>query len=529
MRKDKTSAAGNTARLTLSPSLPSEGNDDDPLELLAVDQLGLTSYLRARANRRLSSRFCPACGVPLTIYNLGFLRPLGDGMIVGCESPMCHLRLRDWAGPPSGTEVDRSLLGGARSDRALAMAAAASPGPLGLYGLDTLSSKAIDLSPYLGAGALGVVGAVAIMAVAQPAKAEWVAALIAKAGRGGYRIAAQHQMARHVTRTLTSGAEAYGNAAPEGVLGARPVKIKWVGPDDEEYWDDKDGKTILVMRWKERRGKNVANAMLSYLEGSLIPDARDSVDATTMKAVDHTVAAEILRGEQARIAVRELNERKDRLADEDPELKQEIVHTDQIAGAGLLTRLQLPEYLRIGRPLASWGTAEGYPPETSKFAKWVYQLATRKPGDDSVNLSFRGRFINVSVVLVGPKVNEPKHNTAPYHGAIARHRRRNADVVYLLARDGNIEGASCVYHEAKAEDYVRSATSETFALRTDFKERSKLDRTHAFVGRLWMERRSDRGFADQHYSATARRWEDVRPVSTVAGWQGRSGRGFGPA
>jgi hypothetical protein len=240
------------------------------------------------------------------------------------------------------------------------------------------------------------------------------------------------------------------------------------------------------MRRSRHHEENMAHALMAYLPKALLPRARRYVDKPTMQAADFTIAKAILASQDQRPGALDVffDEHLDPARDDDTELKDRLVEIDEIDLHGWLLRVVLPEFRHLGDQLHPGEVDARCISDAKAFVSWLYRLAARAPGDDSLPLSYEGRFIRVAVVLVANRFKLQEKGTEPYRKQAKRLIYSSGyDAVYLMGRDDNMYAVKAIFEQLKGDGRVASSGCYEYALRADFRKR-KLNRERAIIACL---------------------------------------------
>ena len=341
-----------------------------------------------------------------------------------------------------------------------------------------------DLAPILTKVGLPLVVIVSIAYVLLvPERAEkvagWIWAFIARI----FKKADKTAVALRVQGEINTARAVLLKNAPEDLIEGK-LKIRW-NDAETAHAAVRDGDVVVFMRPAKHQEENVANALMTYLPKALIPRARRYVDRDTMRAVDLTVAKGVLGvTENAPGVLDSFFEKHLEPACADEEMRTRVLQMDEIDLHGWLARVLLPEFRLLGDQLYPGEPTNPCFSDAAAFADWLHKLAAREPGDESLPLAYRGRFLRVGVVLVANRYKLAERGIEPYRKQAKRLiYSGDYEAVYLMGRDDNIPAVLEIARRLEGDGRVVEGYSHVFRLRSDFKKR-KLWREKAVIACL---------------------------------------------
>ena len=268
---------------------------------------------------------------------------------------------------------------------------------------------------------------------------------------------------------------------PEGTVEGK-LKLRW-STSEEAQSLLRDGEVVVFMQRSRHHEENVAHALMVYLPKAILPRARRYLDGTTMEAVDLTLAKIVLGRSAAERGVLDVlyEQHLDPACEADAELSKKVVEMDEIDLHGWLLRVLLPEYRRLGNQLHPSEPDARSRADADSFARWLHDLAARKPGDVKKPLSYEGSHLRVAIVFVAHWEKLEKQGVEPY-----RKRAKSLiysgkyEAVYLMARDRNMWAVKEIVAKLQNDGRVDATSVFEFRLRPDFAKR-RLNRVHAIV------------------------------------------------
>jgi hypothetical protein len=346
--------------------------------------------------------------------------------------------------------------------------------------------------PYVGGGIFVVLIGLAIWVVSNPEKAEriagWIASLVSKVWRKADRAAVAWRVQGDIN---TARAELLGSI-PEGIL-ERDIKIRWTSGEQAEALL-KDGEVLVCMQRSDHHERNVANAIMAFLPKTMLPQARRYLDADRMHAADLILAKGMLTKDGKRPGALNVffRDHLDPAREKSSDLRKMIDELDAVDLHGWLTRVLLAEYLGLGEALYPSEPDLEALREAERLARWLYGLAKREPGEESLSLTFVGRYFRVAIIFVGIKSTLEERGTKPYRKKAKTHiYRQRFNSVYLMARDDKMKAVESLAVDLESDGLVAGVEVFEYPLRHDFLARYGLDRSSAVLACVRRKRGAD--------------------------------------
>jgi hypothetical protein len=293
-------------------------------------------------------------------------------------------------------------------------------------------------------------------------------------------------VARRIESEINTATSRLLENAPQEIVQGK-LRIEWRDADEAEAILRGADEVVVFMPYSARHEDNVARALMLYLRKAVVSKARRYLDKTTMRAVDFTLAKSLMSDVEAtRGSLEVFYERYlDPACADDKTLKLKMFELDELDLHGWLVQVLLPEFRRIGEWLHPSMPEPENAHESEEFAEWLYRLAGRKAGEESVPRSFDGDHLRVAVIFVAAPKRLRQQGIEPYRKEAKRLiYSREYDAVYLMARDGNMWAARAVTNKLASDGLVNAASFYEFPLRADFAKRKSLGREKGCVGCL---------------------------------------------
>lgn len=350
-------------------------------------------------------------------------------------------------------------------------------------------TEVLTLAPLVGIPTL-----LLLYVLFNPDKAEKIAGWIVALGARLWHSLDRRAVALKVQGDVNDACTGLFKSAPKGLLESK-LRIKWADAEDAKAVVE-SGEVIVFMRRGPHHSENVAHALMAYLPKALLRRARRYVDESTVRAADLTVAKAVLCSDSASEGALDVlyEEHLDPAADDG--LEARLKELDEIDLHGWLVRVLLPEFRRLGNRLHPAPPQPEITAETEKFARWLGRIASKKPGDTSESLVFRGKYFRVGLIFVAMRTTLETKGTEPYRKRAKRYLWSDLDAVYLMARDRNMEAAVEVADAISREGIVEPPVTLTYRLREDFAAR-RIARERACLISLRRARSGDPGAAEE--------------------------------
>lgn len=327
---------------------------------------------------------------------------------------------------------------------------------------------------------IGLVGALIAYLLLMPERAErvagWVFGITAICIQSLDRAAVAYK----VQGAVNSMRAEWQENAPD--LLEKKLRVKWASVDEAEA-QLRDGEVLVVMQRARNTDENVAHAVMAYLPKALLSRARPYLDKERMRAADLVIAKSLFAHNESNGGASDVFYEKHLgpARAESAEIRKKIEEMDGIDLEGWLTRILLAEYQILGRQLYPGEPDVACVRDGEQFARWLHSLSTRKPGDKTGSLTYRGRYFRIAVILVARKDLLERRGLAPYRRRAKRYLYRDKmDAVYIMGRDETIAPVQALGDALEGDARVASVTRYVYPLRGDFKKR-KLNRDHAAV------------------------------------------------
>lgn len=205
-------------------------------------------------------------------------------------------------------------------------------------------------------------------------------------------------------------------------------EIEWVTPGNQGTLI-KPGKVIVKLSFSNDRDRNIYNAAMTFVRGTLIRGTKPFLSANTSRALDLLVTRNLLL-ETNRQALDIFNER---FSTEDESNRDTFYKLEEIDEEGLFKRILLQEYHYLGQRIGGRAPRAEHSQEADSFRDWLHDLATRE-SSDKTDLKFDGKYIRVGVILVASDDTYSKYGIDPYLRRANQYAADSFQIIYLLSR-----------------------------------------------------------------------------------------------
>lgn len=234
------------------------------------------------------------------------------------------------------------------------------------------------------------------------------------------------------------------------------IRIEWQHVEKEgEVFIEKD-EIIIRLGYRTDLIRNFVNALLLYLQESLLPDTRTYLHAPLFESIKFCVALDICE-ERGREARRYLFDKFYRpLIRKEPQISEYMGRVSSLYEQGLFTSLFLPFLSILGERLMSEGVVPSWDveEEIKEFLEFLYNIAKkeeyeREKGEEPP-LQFIKKYIKIGVVLVARR--DKRESFTPHYKRTCMHFEEGAEFVFVMGRGKiNIEGVKWISKKLSAE------------------------------------------------------------------------------
>ena len=218
----------------------------------------------------------------------------------------------------------------------------------------------------------------------------------------------------------------------EEILPYGDVKIKWVDSTTRESFV-KDGKIIIRMNQHQNQAKNFLYATLEWVNRGLIPQSRNFIDKTVLRAVDLFFISNFLttigKHDVKQLFLDEIYEEE---VKQGSLLEKYCIAFNNLERAGSFSGIILPEFSLFGKKIPNALPSKDTKIDSIGFIKMLLSLSKRRRGED-VSPTYIGKYIKCSIVLVAREETYLNRGLDPYLGYINRCIGKGVCSIYVCA------------------------------------------------------------------------------------------------
>jgi len=214
------------------------------------------------------------------------------------------------------------------------------------------------------------------------------------------------------------------------------LKIKWINESIGKDSFIRNRKVVIILKYHQNQDENLSLATLFYMKESIIPEAKPHISNKLSKSIDLMMTKKALYSfVDARSSfgyfVREILRKE---TEKNDEIKLFCSVIEELDSRGLFTRVLLRELKELGYKRAGITEIGDTVVETEKFTKFLDRIA-RKEQEEDVPLTFNGRYIKISIILVARPGNSELDS---FIKIVKKKIKENVSIIYIFARGSNI-------------------------------------------------------------------------------------------
>ncbi len=211
-----------------------------------------------------------------------------------------------------------------------------------------------------------------------------------------------------------------------------PLKIKWVPKNLTPESFLKSGKVVVKLNYKEPDYKNIVDAALLYCRSGLIPDTREYIRGTLLRAFDlETVDAFLKRNKIGPGRIYFRNEVLSEQFNKSPATESWFTVVEGLEDRGYFSRILLVELTRYPGKASYKAGRKPHHQEIEDFVAFLQGVANFPCGGET-QLDFIRERLQVGIIIVGKPKKLQVEGYAPYLYQIKLCLDRGAEVVYLI-------------------------------------------------------------------------------------------------
>jgi hypothetical protein len=235
------------------------------------------------------------------------------------------------------------------------------------------------------------------------------------------------------------------------------VNIKWVEPTERDAFL-KDGKIVVCLSSSYNQARNLARAVMLYVEEDLVRESQVFVETTVMKSAKIVTARKLLMIDKRIDSLKYLNDEfiKPEI-EKTPEIAKYMTGMEKMDEQGHLTRILLREFSQLG-PRLSYKLVDPQAVRETKMFTDFLQVFEEREREEDVPLSSSGNVIRVALLPVAKLGTD--FDPARFVGWARKNFEEKIETLYVLARGtGNITLAEVVEEQIEEESLYKKQAS----------------------------------------------------------------------
>lgn len=285
-------------------------------------------------------------------------------------------------------------------------------------------------------GPWGLLVLVVIFVLMYPEKAEriggWFLGLFSWSSKG-----IRH---RSIKFKIQGQVNTFARSIDREVAGSMPynMNLNFVRDIDRSELDPNKNIVIVCLKDRGADARNIVHAMMVYCPSGVIPQARPYINNAMNESINVTVTRKFLNYLKHYSALQYLyDDVLPTCAKDIPGLDDFCKIFDTLDDNGLFTRVILEELRDFGARVETRFPEESHRVESTKFVNYVYDVATRQTGEESLDIGYLGQHIATAFVFIGTGEKMLSKGPAIYLNHIRKLRDAGFERAYLAARGGS--------------------------------------------------------------------------------------------
>lgn len=245
-----------------------------------------------------------------------------------------------------------------------------------------------------------------------------------------------------IKSSLQGRINTYARTIDSEVRGAVPynMRLDFVKTADRAELSPDEETVIVRIRDRIDDDMNLVHAMLVFCTAAVVPQTRPYLHPDFRKAMDATVTRKLLNSLKHHTAITYLHDAVlPSFYKKTPGMEELCRIFDTLDERGLFTRVVLAEMRDFGAAVETRFPEAQHGKEAEEFVHYVYEFATRHPGEDT-SIGYRGRYIPTAFVPVGSADAMYERGSEPYINHLKRLQDWGFRKAYLMARGGSHQG-----------------------------------------------------------------------------------------
>jgi hypothetical protein len=273
--------------------------------------------------------------------------------------------------------------------------------------------------------------ALIIGALANPQKtAYWLGkagALLGWANAGLARKALAGRLESRINNFAVTSYEAIQHVDPNG------AKIAWVDSDAAvDCALTADGDVVVYLNPAKPEGENLARAALMYISRKFVPRSKLYMTPRQRESMDLFVTGRLLDQANPDIASEFFSKFVGPATLSDEKLSALVETYSVMDRAGLFFPVFIQELVFMGEKVALGGARKAVEAEVRSLLGFLSSRANRVVGDESVPMSYEGRFCKCGLVIVAKAEKLAERGIDPYVQAVSSYWNDGFENIYVI-------------------------------------------------------------------------------------------------
>lgn len=269
-------------------------------------------------------------------------------------------------------------------------------------------------------------------------------------------------------------------------------KVKWYRTAAAEP-EIRDGEAILPLKDFRARKSNAIRVVTAYVRLSALQGIGQHLHQDVALATEYAIAEKLLRAIDRGAAEEYISSAVLPACRASASLAELVDQTRVLDQQGVFTRVALREFIELGRRLGGGLPSAGAARASHSFVCYLHKIATKMPTEDlGDDLGFRSDVLAIGLVLVARPQVFAAQGTAAYTRRVGLYGTSGTSIVYLAARNSNVEYAKEVARDLEGHGNVSSIEEHEFMVQRDTVVRP------AYLARVelnpYLSRRAERRF-----------------------------------
>lgn len=211
------------------------------------------------------------------------------------------------------------------------------------------------------------------------------------------------------------------------------ARIDWVKSDAEvDSALNADGDVVIYLNPSRPEGENLSRAALMYVSHKFLPRAKLYMSARQKQSMDLFVTGKLLDDVNSDIAPAFFATFMGPATLDDDKIATLVEKYVVMDRAGLFFPVFVQELVFMGEKVALGAARKAVESEVRNLLDFLDGRANRVLGDDTVPMSYEGRFCHCGFVIVAKAEKLARQGTEPYIRAISEYWSEGYENVYVM-------------------------------------------------------------------------------------------------